>query len=98
MRWFLAWWLVVATAASAQPVQTQTQALSDDAIQYAAQFGVTLDEALLRLRAQQASVAATDAIAREFAPRSALSQESRLFSGRARKPLMPPPSPRCASI
>jgi hypothetical protein len=71
MRWFLAWWLVVATAASAQPVQTQTQALSDDAFQYAAQFGVTLDEALLRLRAQQASVAATDAIAREFAPRMA---------------------------
>jgi hypothetical protein len=123
MRWFLAWWLVVATAASAQPVQTQTQALSDDAIQYAAQFGVTLDEALLRLRAQQASVAATDAIAREFAPRMAgisiehspeyrivvlltgpepVAERSvagvRLFSGRARKPLMPPPSPRCASI
>lgn len=71
MRWFLACWLVIATAASAQPVQTQTEALSDDAIQYAAQFRVTPDEALRRLRAQQASVVATDAIAREFAPRMA---------------------------
>ena len=54
MRWFLACWLVIATAASAQPVQTQAEALSDDAIQYAAQFGVNPDEALRRLRAQQA--------------------------------------------
>lgn len=55
----------------AQHVQTQTEALTDDAIQYAAQFGVTPAEALRRLRAQQASAAVTDAIAQEFAPRLA---------------------------
>jgi hypothetical protein len=58
-------------AARAQPVQTQAQALADDAVQYAAQFGVTPDEATRRLEAQQASVAATDAIASEFAGRLA---------------------------
>lgn len=58
-------------AARAQPVETQAQALADDAEQYAAQFGVSLDEALRRLKAQQSSVAATDAIAREFADRLA---------------------------
>ena len=40
-------------------------------MQYAAQFRVTPDEALRRLRAQQASVGATDAIASEFADRLA---------------------------
>jgi streptogrisin C len=55
----------------AQPVQTRTEALADDAVQYAAAFGVTPDEALRRLRAQQGSAAATDAIAREFAGRLA---------------------------
>ena len=66
------WPLVTACAAqSAQPVQTQAEALADDATQYAAQFGVSPDEALRRLKAQQASVAATDAIAREFADRLA---------------------------
>ena len=40
-------------------------------MQYAAQFGVTPDEAARRLRLQQASVAATDAIGREFADRLA---------------------------
>jgi hypothetical protein len=58
-------------AAVAQPVETQEQALADDAVQYAAQFGVTADEARRRLKAQQDSVAATDAIAREFAGRLA---------------------------
>jgi hypothetical protein len=52
-------------------VQSASEALADDAIQYAAQFAVTPDEALRRLKAQQASVAATDAIAREFADRLA---------------------------
>ena len=50
---------------------TQAEALAEDAVQYAAQFGVTPPEALRRLEAQQASVAATDAIAREFAGRLA---------------------------
>ena len=40
-------------------------------MQYAARFGVSPDEALRRLRAQQASVAATDAIRSEFASRLA---------------------------
>jgi hypothetical protein len=52
-------------------VQSASEALADDAIQYAAQFAVTPDEAVRRLKAQQASVAATDAIAREFADRLA---------------------------
>jgi hypothetical protein len=63
--------LACAVPLSAQPVQTQAEALADDATQYAAQFGVTPDEALRRLKAQQASVATTDAIAREFADRLA---------------------------
>jgi hypothetical protein len=72
MRWLLALiLLVLSVSADAQAVQTQREALADDAEQYAAQFGVTLDEALRRLEAQQASVAATDAIAREFADRLA---------------------------
>lgn len=71
MRWLLALLLVISAAASAQPPETQTEALTDDAVQYAAQFGVTPDEALRRLKAQQASVATTDAIAREFADRLA---------------------------
>jgi streptogrisin C len=57
--------------ARAQPVETRAEAVAEDAVQYAAQFGVTLDEAVRRLKAQQASVAATDAIAREFADRLA---------------------------
>lgn len=52
-------------------MQSASEALADDAIQYAAQFAVTPEEALRRLKAQQASVAATDAIAREFADRLA---------------------------
>lgn len=52
-------------------MKTQAQALGDDAAQYAARYGVPYDEAGRRLRAQQASVAATDAIAREFADRLA---------------------------
>src|SRR5262249_34989418 len=56
---------------SAQPIETQAEALADDAVQYAAAFGVTADEAVRRLKAQQASAAGTDAIAAEFADRLA---------------------------
>jgi streptogrisin C len=74
--WVIVWSFAAGAAlitgsAAAQPVQTQAQALTDDAIQYAAAFAVSPDEALRRLKAQQASVAATDAIAREFAGRLA---------------------------
>lgn len=72
MRWLLAFLLLAfAMAAAAQPVETREQALAEDAAQYAGQFRVTADEALRRLKAQQDSVAATDAIAREFADRLA---------------------------
>jgi hypothetical protein len=62
---------LITAAASAQPVKTQAEALADDAAQYAARHGVAADEALRRLQAQQASVAATNAIAQEFAARLA---------------------------
>jgi hypothetical protein len=60
-----------ASPTAAQPVLTQAEALTEDATQYAAQFGVSPDEALRRLKAQQASVAVTDTIAEEFASRLA---------------------------
>ena len=74
--WVIVWSFAASAAlitpnASAQPVETQSQALAEDGIQYAAAFGVTPDEARRRLAAQQASVAATDAIASEFAGRLA---------------------------
>jgi streptogrisin C len=56
---------------AAQSVQTQTAALQEDAVQYAARFGVMPDEAIRRLRAQQASAAVTSSIALEFASRLA---------------------------
>src|SRR5438309_1384967 len=62
---------LITGSAAAQPIQTQAEALADDAVQYAAAFGVTVDEGLRRLKAQQASVAVTNAIAREFADRLA---------------------------
>ena len=62
--------LITGTAV-AQPVQSGAEAIADDAAQYAGQFGVPIDEAVRRLKAQQASVTATDAIAREFASRLA---------------------------
>ena len=72
MRWFaLLLVLMIAAPAFSQGAQTQNQALFDDAVQYASQFGVSPDEALRRLKAQQASVAATEAIAHEFASRLA---------------------------
>lgn len=63
--------LIFSNAAAAQRVLTQTEALTEDAVQYAGQFEVTPDEALRRLRAQEASAAVTDAIAQEFASRLA---------------------------
>ena len=72
MRWIFALLLfALAGVASAQIVDTRDQALRNDAAQYAAQFRVPVDEALRRLKAQQDSVAATDAIGREFADRLA---------------------------
>src|SRR6476620_4270682 len=72
MRWLLLILLLAFEgAASAQAVLTHNEALADDATQYAAHFRVPPGEALRRLRAQQASVATTDAIAREFADRLA---------------------------
>lgn len=63
--------MALATGAAAEPVQTQAESLAEDAVQYAAQFGVSPDEALRRLRAQQETVATTDAIAKEFSARLA---------------------------
>lgn len=72
MRWLFGFLsLMLAAGAAAQPVQTQSEAIADDAVQYAARFDVTPVEAERRLRAQQSSAAATDAIAREFADRLA---------------------------
>ncbi|MEO7276703.1 MAG: hypothetical protein ABIW33_01615, partial [Sphingomicrobium sp.] len=63
-------WLAEPAAAAAPPLSGDS-ALASDAEQYSARFAVSANEALLRLKAQQASVAATDAIAREFADRLA---------------------------
>src|SRR5262249_2511664 len=63
--------LALATRAEAEPVQSQAESLAEDSVQYAAQFGVSPDEALRRLRFQQETVATTDAIAKEFAARLA---------------------------
>lgn len=72
MRWLVAVLMMTfAVAGQAQPVQTPAEALADDAAQYTAQFRVTVDEANRRLKAQEATVAATDAIAHEFADRLA---------------------------
>lgn len=72
MIWSFAAGLALITGtAAAQPAKTQAEALADDAAQYAAHYGVTVDEAVRRLRAQQTSVKTTDAIAKEFAARLA---------------------------
>jgi hypothetical protein len=60
-----------ASAAAAQPVLTPMDALTEDATQYAAQYRLTPEEALRRLKAQQASVPATEKIASEFGSRLA---------------------------
>src|SRR4029079_7188482 len=74
--WVIFWSFAAAAAlntgnARAQPVETRAEALAEDAVQYAAQFGVTPDEAVRRLRLQQTSVAPTDTIIRDFADRLA---------------------------
>lgn len=72
MRLLLALLLVsLGAAATAQTVETHDQALAADASQYAAQFNVPQAEALRRLKAQQDSIPAIDAIGREFADRIA---------------------------
>ena len=72
MRWILAFLLFsFAGLAAAEPVETREEALFEDAVQYAAQFRVAPAEALRRLKAQQDSASATDAIEREFADRLA---------------------------
>jgi len=72
MRWIVALLLLAfAAAASAETPETRAQALAQDAAKYASLFGVSQDEAVRRLKAQEESVAATDAIAREFADRLA---------------------------
>ena len=52
-------------------MKSRAEALADDAAQYAAQYRVTLVEAVRRLRAQQETVVATNALATEFASRLA---------------------------
>lgn len=72
MRWIFALLLLAfAGTAAAQAVETRDKAIAEDAIQYASQFQVTPEEAVHRLKAQQDSVAATDAIAIEFSDRLA---------------------------
>jgi len=56
-------------AAPAITLELPEQALARDAGEYARDYGVPLDEARRRLAAQEDSVAATDALAAEFAGR-----------------------------
>ncbi len=59
------------TVTPAPPRETPAQALAEDAAEYARQFAVPLAEAQRRLVAQDASVAATDAIADDYRARLA---------------------------
>lgn len=59
------------TAEAPPQLQTRAAAFSQDASAYARLEGVTEAEALRRLTIQQASIAATDALAAEFADRLA---------------------------
>ena len=69
---FLAVWAaLLPAAATAQPVQSKDEALAQDATLYAARYAVPANEALRRLRAQQATAPATDRIRAEFADRLA---------------------------
>ncbi|WP_353203516.1 hypothetical protein [Sphingomonas sp.] len=52
-------------------LETEAESLARDAAEYARQFGVSQDEASARLGAQDASVAATDAIAETYRDRLA---------------------------
>lgn len=60
-----------APPAAATPIQSPDEALAQDAAAYAGLHNVAIDEARRRLAAEQATVAATDAIAAEFAGRLA---------------------------
>ncbi|HEY8593386.1 MAG TPA: hypothetical protein VIL42_11070 [Sphingomicrobium sp.] len=72
MRWILALLLfAVSAAAAAQSPLSGREALARDAEEYALQLRVSPAEALRRLKAQQASVAVTTALAAEFADRLA---------------------------
>jgi len=70
MFWLLAALSLSATQPSVTPL-SRTEALQQDANHYALQHQINPGEALRRLRAQQQTVPATAAIAREFAPRLA---------------------------
>jgi streptogrisin C len=70
----------LAAAATAQPpavvqptasVQSSDEALAQDGADYAKRYGVTLDEAVQRLRAQGETVEATDRLEKRFAKRLA---------------------------
>ncbi|MEO5865904.1 MAG: hypothetical protein ABIS14_04945 [Sphingomonas sp.] len=75
--------LIAVAAASAQAIslpntpkdnagrQTADQSLAQDGAEYARQFGVSLDNARQRLRAQEESVAATDGIGKRYRDRLA---------------------------
>jgi len=74
LKWLALILLTVGSIASAEAeplVQTPAQSIAEDAAQYAAQFGVPQEEAVRRIEAQQASVAVTDTIAKEFSDRLA---------------------------
>ena len=58
-------------AAPPAPIVSPGDALIADAVEYARQYGVPLDEAVLRLRAQEESVPAVDAIAALYRERLA---------------------------
>ena len=91
MKWPFAFLLFVsASAGAAQRVEMQTEALTEDAVQYAARFGVTPDEALRRLRAQQASVAATDRPLGQDDPRRFIQTDAPINPGNSGGPLIAP--------
>jgi hypothetical protein len=59
------------TAPTGTPLQTQAEALTQDAAAYAVLFGLSLAEAEQRLRAQEASVAITEALKATYRDRLA---------------------------
>jgi len=59
----------VSTKSAAGRLQTPMEALAQDAAEYAARYGVSADEAVLRLRALQASAAISDGIRQTFRER-----------------------------
>jgi streptogrisin C len=63
--------VMLAPPAAPVPVRSAAQALYDDAAVYAARYGTTVEAAAGRLRAQEASVPATDVLAAEFRDRLA---------------------------